>query len=300
MELKDKIVVSPVEPIDKRKLWIHSKYMKAYMNGTWQIVGSDIELQQKVDSLDKEVGNHQTTLDKLTNGQGTLSLEIGNTTDIKNRNFAKLKKVSSEDSFFVDINYGFGTATFNSGSGGKAFILTASGHALMYTISADGSVTKTGTDIDLSNPNTEIFLIVDSLPTTGIKNKIYCVKDTKTGDTEHNNYIEYFYNTTTSKWEKIGEFKADPDLSGYAKLSGATFRGTVGFNATTDFMSITNLSGTNYIRKGLLSYDTSKRLENYVFNSNESLSNIGSQETFNFTLDNGTVVTKKIRVIETV
>lgn len=254
------------------------------------------EIQDKIDSLDKEVGNHQTTLDKLTNGQGTLELEIGNTTEIKNRNLAKLKKVSSEDSFFVDINYGFGTATFNSGSGGKAFILTASGHALMYTIGADGSVTKTGTDIDLSNPNTEIFLIVDSLPTTGIKNKIYCVKDTSTGDTEQNNYIEYFYNTTTSKWEKIGEFKADPDLSGYAKLSGAVFNGTVTFTKDASFNARTNLTGLAYTN-GLYTNDTTKQKENYVFNGNRTLTDIGTQETFNFTLEDGTVVTKKIRVI---
>lgn len=292
MELKDKIIVSPVEPIDKRKLWINGKYIKAYVNGKWQSLGVDLELSDKVDSLDKEVGNHQTALDKITSGQGTLALEIGNTTDIKNRNLTKLKKVSSEDSFFVDINYGFGTATFNSGSGGKAFILTASGHALMYTISADGAVTKTGADIDLSNPNTEIFLIVDSLPTTDIKNKIYCVKDTTTGDAEHNNYIEYFYNTTTSKWEKIGEFKADPDLSGYAKLSGANFNGDIVANTLKANAQVK----ADSISTSVVSLQSNRK----CFCTNGTIQDIGSQETFNFTLEDGTVVTKKIRVIETV
>ena len=68
----------------------------------------------------------------------------------------------------------------------------------------------------LGNVDVDIFMIVNELPTEDIKNnKIYCVKDTESTD-ENNTYIEYAYINNT--WEKVGEFKADPDLSQYARL----------------------------------------------------------------------------------
>ncbi len=69
----------------------------------------------------------------------------------------------------------------------------------------------------LGNVDVDIFMIVNELPTENIKNnKIYCVKDTTSTD-ENNTYIEYAY--INNAWEKVGEFKADPDLSNYAKLN---------------------------------------------------------------------------------
>lgn len=68
----------------------------------------------------------------------------------------------------------------------------------------------------LGNVDVDIFMIVNELPTENIKNnKIYCVKDTESTD-ENNTYIEYAY--INNAWEKVGEFKADPDLSQYARL----------------------------------------------------------------------------------
>ena len=68
----------------------------------------------------------------------------------------------------------------------------------------------------LGNVDVDIFMIVNELPTENIKNnKIYCVRDTISTD-ENNTYIEYAYINNT--WEKVGQFKADPDLSQYAKL----------------------------------------------------------------------------------
>ena len=96
----------------------------------------------------------------------------------------------------------------------------------------------------LGNVDVDIFMIVNELPTENIKNnKIYCVKDTESTD-ENNTYIEYAY--INNAWEKVGEFKADPDLSGYAKLSGANFNG----NVTIDNCLLTSNYITNlYLRK---------------------------------------------------
>lgn len=62
----------------------------------------------------------------------------------------------------------------------------------------------------LSNIDTTLFLIVRELPTTDIKtNKIYLVPNQ---DGQGNNvYVEYLY--VENVWEKIGEFKAEVDIT---------------------------------------------------------------------------------------
>lgn len=77
--------------------------------------------------------------------------------------------------------------------------------------------TKSETDAAISSAvseiDTDIFVITNALPTTDINpNKVYIVPST--GDTGATNiYTEYVY--VNNAWEKIGEFKADTDLSGY-------------------------------------------------------------------------------------
>ena len=208
--------------------------------------GGGQDIQEKLNSLDKEVDN---ILSSLGSTLGAVTLEVGNDEGVKTRNLAKLKTVTSNNSFFTNINYGFGTASWNNNTGGVAFIITTGGTAKPYSINADGSVAG-GMDVDLTNPNTEVFVILgdnEELPTkeSEIKGKIYCKKNTSS-TAEDNKYNEYIYVKSTKKWEKIGEFQAEPDLSGYAKLT-----------------------------------------------------DIGAPENFTFTLEDGSTVTKSIRVIST-
>lgn len=250
------------------------------------------EIQEKLDSLDKEVGN---ILSSLGSTLGAVTLEIGNDEGVKARNLAKLKTVTSHDSFFADINYGFGTASWNDGVGGVAFIITAGGTAKPYSISADGSVSG-GIDINLKDPNTDIFIILEDneeLPTneSEIKGKIYCKKnpDSTAGD---NQYNEYIYVKSTKKWEKVGEFQAKPDLSGYAKLSGAVFSGYVIFNGSVSGIKVVK-SRNKYI-----STDDNQS-DHMSYLTNGGIYDIGALEDFIFTLEDGTKVTKSIRVIST-
>lgn len=250
------------------------------------------EIQEKLDSLDKEVGN---ILSSLGSTLGAVALEIGNDEGVKSRNLAKLKTVTSHDSFFADINYGFGTASWNDGVGGVAFIITAGGTAKPYTIGADGSVSG-GIDINLKDPNTDVFIVLgdnEELPTneSEIKGKIYCKKnpDSTAGD---NQYNEYIYVKSTKKWEKVGEFQAKPDLSGYAKLSGARFS-----NLTGDNFAVNNLLTKG--AKGFLVGANTNRIENEVYNTKGTVSNVGTPEDLIFTLEDGSTVTKSIRVIST-
>ena len=257
------------------------------------------DIQEKLNSLDKEVDN---ILSSLGSTLGAVTLEVGNDEGIKTRNLAKLKTVTSNNSFFTNINYGFGTASWNNNTGGVAFIITTGGTAKPYSINADGSVAG-GINVDLTNPNTEVFVILgdnEELPTneSEIKGKIYCKKNTSS-TSEDNKYNEYIYIRSTKKWEKIGEFQAEPDLSGYAKLFSPHFTGNVE-------MFHCYVTG-NFKVKGTIS----KNIYNHFFKAEEqsssdrafatdgSIQPIGTEESFTFTLEDGTKVTKSIRVIST-
>ena len=143
----------------------------------------------------------------------------------------------------------------------------------------------------LSNISTDLFIVVSELPTEDIKEgKIYCIRDTSS-TAQDNNYIEYAY--INNKWEKVGEFQAEPDLSGYAKLSGARFS-----NLTADNFAVNNLLTKG--PKGFLVGANTNRIENEVYNTKGTVSNVGTPEGFVFTLEDGTKVTKSIRVISTI
>ena len=257
------------------------------------------DIQEKLNSLDKEVDN---ILSSLGSTLGAVTLEVGNDEGVKTRNLAKLKTVTSNNSFFTNINYGFGTASWNNNTGGVAFIITTGGTAKPYSISADGSVSG-GINVDLTNPNTEVFVILgdnEELPTneSEIKGKIYCKKNTSStaGD---NQYNEYIYVKSTKKWEKIGEFQAEPDLSGYAKLGGDAEFKTLKITSRSGYAL--NVKGNGFITR--LEVDSINSLndqdDNRVFTTNGEHASIGTEESFTFTLEDGSTVTKSIRVLST-
>ena len=67
-------------------------------------------------------------------------------------NLKLLMQMSIYPVFLCRFENGYGTATFNSNNGGSAFITTATGAAVLYTITAEGVITKAG-EYDLTtNP----------------------------------------------------------------------------------------------------------------------------------------------------
>ena len=75
---------------------------------------------------------------------------------------------------------------------------------------------------NLGNLDTTVAEVVTALPTSNIKRHIYLVKDS---DTANNKYAEYVYTGDISaaydstKWEKLGDFRATVDLANYAKTA---------------------------------------------------------------------------------
>lgn len=283
-------IVEDIKAPSPQSLWLNKGKLKFFGTKGWtSMVGEGDEdrqeLEEKVDKLDKEVGSIQNNI-SILNSKAVIELEIGNSESVKANNLAKLQAIQSVDHlFFADIDYGYGAAKWLPTTGGEAFIVTSSGRAVIYTIDKDGSVTKASTDIDLTNPNTDLFEVVTELPTENIStSKLYCVLSSKVG--EENKYTEYAYIKQTDgqfAWEKMGEFNATPDLSGYAKLSGATFTGEVKSKILRD---------TPYIW-------TAEQSINKVPNTAGTITNVGSIEGFKFTLENGSTVTKNIRVLST-
>ena len=305
MDRRREIVESQFEP-SVNSLWLYKKTLKIFINGKWEVLGTDLspegveELKTKVDSMDKELGEVKQDI-SIINSKVCVELEIGNSEEVKSRNLAKLKAIQSVDHlFFADIDYGYGAAKWLPTTGGEAFIVTSSGRAVIYTIGKDGSVTKASTDIDLTNPNTDLFEVVTELPTENIStSKLYCVLSSKVG--EENKYTEYAYIKQTDgqfAWEKMGEFKAEPDLSGYAKLSGAEFKGEI---------KVPSIRGNKVLLNGTFKYavnnfsvsEDSLMSNNKFLASNGSIQDAGISENFIFTLEDGSTVTKSIRVIST-
>lgn len=304
-------IVEDIKAPSTQSLWLDKGKLKFFGTKGWaSMIGEgnvdSQELEEKVDNLDKEVGNIQKDVTVL-NSKAVVELEIGNSESVKANNLTKLQAIQSVDHlFFADIDYGYGAAKWLSTTGGEAFIVTSSGRAVIYTIGKDGSVTKASTDIDLTNPNTDLFEVVTELPTENIStSRLYCVLSSKVG--EENKYTEYAYIKQTDgqfAWEKMGEFQAEPDLSGYAKLSGAIFKGnitspivTAGIVTAGDRIQINQL--TKYNDRYLIVQNPIDRSNNIVFTTDGNIVNIGTFEDFVFTLEDGSTVTKSIRVIST-
>ena len=127
-----------------QNLWLNNGELKVYGNKGWTPLNATSEDRQELeDSLDKEVGQIKKDLSIFGSEQGVVELAIGNSESIKEANLSKLKTIQSNDhTFFTDINYGYGTASWLPTTGGNALIITDEGHAVKYSIAADGEVTK--------------------------------------------------------------------------------------------------------------------------------------------------------------
>lgn len=140
-------IVEDIKAPSPQSLWLDNGELKVYGANGWTPLNDTSEgrqeLEEKVDSLDKEMGQIKKELSVFGSEQGVVELEIGNSAEIKTANLNKLRTVQSNDhTFFTDINYGYGTASWLPSTGGNALIITDEGHAVKYSISIDGEVSK--------------------------------------------------------------------------------------------------------------------------------------------------------------
>ena len=104
--------------------------------------------------------------------------------------------------------------------GGRIVVGAANGLA---TLDANGKIPLS----QLGNIDTTFVEAVDKLPETNIGKHLYLVVDKAASDVNQNKYAEYVYTGTlpindtnkydAAKWEKLGDFQADVDLTDYSK-----------------------------------------------------------------------------------
>ena len=107
-----------------------------YHNGTISILEGN-----KVTVFDIDFNDGTVTIDSKYDTSKLLpyvDLQIGDSDTVKQYN----KEHLPTGNFFVSINYGYGTGTWNSTTGGQAHIITAYGNTVYYVIRVDGSVSK--------------------------------------------------------------------------------------------------------------------------------------------------------------
>ena len=164
---------------------------------------------------------------------------------------------------------------------------------------------NSGNIVTLDQKFTGLFEVVNTLPNIDDAQlgKIYCVKDVSSTETE-NKYIEWvkLKNTDdTYKFEKVGEFNATPDLSGYAKLnSSPTFtKVTCNAGGNNSALSISGKSSIEYLTVRNTIKSNNPGPGTPVFGQKDVSIDVGSEESFVFTLEDGSKVTKSIRVVST-
>ena len=211
MRIINQMVIQPNTPNDNKVLWLNGSNASYYNNGTWITIGESSEdrreLEEKVDSLDKEMSQVKKDLMVFGSEQGVIELEIGDSTNIKTANLNKLKSVQTNDhTFFTDINYGYGTASWLPATGGNALIITSEGHAVKYTISKDGEVTK-GEEFTLKDFTSELNNKVDK-----VKGKQLSTNDYTTAEKNKLSNLQNFTLEAATK-TKIGGVKAITNIA---------------------------------------------------------------------------------------
>lgn len=151
-------------------------------------------------------------------------------------------------------------------NGMNAISIAKTGGTATQVLMADGSVKEVGGKsgiagldangnvplANLGNLDTTVAEVVTALPTSNIKRHIYLVKDS---DTANNKYAEYVYTGDISaaydstKWEKLGDFRATVDLADYAKKKEAMHSMDV-YHTATDIQI--SLKGVNDFPLGFI------------------------------------------------
>ena len=181
--------------------------------------------------------------------------------------------------------------------------------------SINEQMAKITNDISTLNSKfTGLFEVVEVLPDINDAQlgKIYCIKDTSSREND-NKYIEWVKVKTANnsyEFEKIGEFNAEPDLSNYARLDQEnTFMQSNTFLYYPVLIDNANIA-TAYVDHLQITSDIVPVDEKFIkvavaynpsptktFVTNGDLAEIGAAESFIFTLEDGSTVTKKIRVL---
>lgn len=177
-----------------------------------QDYGADItNLGVKVDAVNKELGTAKTDITNLgvkvndfINANEIIELDVGIDEETKAANIAKLG--DTQRTFFTNINHDYGTASWLPANGGNAFIITDEGHAVKYTISKDGEVTKEK-EFTLKDFTSELNNKVDKVEGKQLSSNDYTTVEKNKLDNLQN------YTLPTATKTTLGGVKAITDIA---------------------------------------------------------------------------------------
>lgn len=117
-------------------------------------------------TLEKEI--QLDDIDKVTHEEHILTLEIGDSAEVSERNLEKLRANAGEH-FLCNLDYGYGVGRWNPTDGGSSVIMTSEGIKTSWDLAPDGSISKIEDEIlpdvpyRVSVPGTSINTIVDEV-----------------------------------------------------------------------------------------------------------------------------------------
>ena len=156
-------IIEDIKAPSPQSLWLDKGELKFFGAKGWtsMVGGGDEdrqELEEKADSLDKEMGAANNDIKKLQSSKLTcLQLQIGNSDDVKQHNLKELQGIAGF--FFTELDYGYGVGTYQSSTGGFAHVVTAHDNNTYYDIAVDGSIVKND---DYISPNEPYTIQLDS------------------------------------------------------------------------------------------------------------------------------------------
>lgn len=162
--------------------------------------------------------------------------------------------------------------------------------------------------VDPNNMDSTLFQVVTALPTSGInKNRIYLMSpDSEDNEDNQNVYAEYLYTGDTgaaydaSKWEKLGEYKPEVDISQYDNamntVNSGKLNNVVNFDGISQLLTKPNIQMMSAAEGCKVMYlNVTKTFVG--LNAGKYYSNWSGAETFgDFTSDGRTPVKGKIYI----
>lgn len=126
-------------------------------------------------------------------------------------------------------------------------------------------VLSAGTGIEITDNvisvtlDTELFVVVQELPVTGVTNKIYLVPTENSGSNDV--YVEYLY--TNNAWEKLGEEQIEVDLTPYLQKTEAASTYLSKTDAASTYATKTEL-GDKVDTSSMTDYYTSSQVDSAI------------------------------------
>lgn len=158
-------------------------------------------------TLEKEI--QLDDIDKVTHEEHILTLEIGDSAEVSERNLEKLRANAGEH-FLCNLDYGYGVGRWNPTDGGSSVIMTSECIKTSWDLAPDGSISKIEDEILpdvpylVSVPGTSINTVVDEvIGSQIIKASILVIEGGSTGPISYLRCVDFTSSVSVIQFASI-------------------------------------------------------------------------------------------------